>query len=233
MPHRRGHGESTGVYLSEYVDKDKNWCSKPGQKDFCKMEYLHKQTEDIEEAIKYAKKLTDGKGGALLVDPARIAIMGHSYGGISSVFANEKDLGQKAVLSAAGASQSWEGNDEARAEMKEAVRNAKAPIFFFEPMNDASIEPTIELAKVAGNSCRQYQSALYPAVDTNDDGKITIEDYADDTDGDGNDVDPRNKAHGRSMKSPETYGPAAHEFMQRYFKNPAKFDKLCKGTSNK
>jgi hypothetical protein len=28
------------------------------------------------------------------------------------------------------------------------------------------------------------------------------------------------------------WGPAAHEFMQRYFERPAEsFDKLCKGTS--
>ena len=69
------------------------------------------------------------------------------------------------------------------------MKKAVARICFFEPMNDASIDPTIELSRLAGNNCLQYQAKLN--------------------------------------------GPAAHEFMTRYFNGQAKFDNLCKGTSNK
>jgi hypothetical protein len=147
------------------------------------------------------------------------------------MFANTEDLGQKAVIDFAGGSQSWEANDAAAAELIEAVRKAVAPIYFFEPLNDASIEPTILLAKHAAQSCVQYQSALFPAVDVDDNGKIDFGDYS-------GMVDPatgyhaRDRAHGRSTKLVDQWGPSVHEFLTRYFKHPAKrFDHLCQGTS--
>src|SRR5688572_18291295 len=124
MPHRRGHGDSTGVGLGEYTSKH---CSKPGQGGPCKMEYLHKQVADVRAAVDFMKKRGD-------VDPQRIALSGHSYGGIVTVFANTEDLGQKAVIDFAGGSQSWEGNDAAAAELIEAVRKSVAPVYFFEPL---------------------------------------------------------------------------------------------------
>jgi dienelactone hydrolase len=220
MPQRRGHGESTGIYLSEYVQ---DHCSKKGQGGFCKMEYLHEQVGDVKAAVEYVKKLPK-------VDPKQVALMGHSFGGIVTTFANAKDFGQQVAIDFAGASQSWEGNPDARKEMKEAVKNAVAPLFFFEPLNDKSIEPTIELAKVAGASCRQFQSALFPAVDVDKDGSLTHADYSNKVDADGDTV--RDTAHGKSTKQTHVWGPAVHEFMQRYFKKPAmKFDHLCIGTS--
>lgn len=222
MPMRRGYGESTGVYQDEYIEK---YCSKPGEAGFCKMEYLHKQVADIESAISYVKKRSD-------VDADRIALSGHSFGGIATVFANTQDLGQKAAIDFAGASQSWEGNDEAVAEMLEAVKAAVAPIYFFEPLNDASIGPTIQLAKAAGQNCQQYQSALFPAVDTDGNDKIDAKDYSGVRDPPVTGNHARDIAHGLSTKMLDRWGPSMHEFMTRYFKHPAKkFDQLCKGTS--
>jgi hypothetical protein len=98
---------------------------------------------------------------------------------------------------------------------------------------EASIDATIELARVAGRECRQYQSALYPASDVNADGTIDLSDYKGDWDHDGKDFDPRDKAHGAFTEGRVAeWGPAAQEFMTRYFLKPARpFDNLCKGTS--
>jgi dienelactone hydrolase len=215
VPHRRGHGRSTGAYLDEYT---KSYCSHPGQANLCKMEYLHRQVDDVEAAIAYVKSLP----GA---DRERIAIMGHSFGGITTAFANAKDLGQRAVVVGAGASQSWEGNPYARSEMEAAVRAAVAPAFYLEPLNDHSIDPTLELPRLAGDACRQYQSALFPAVDSNGDGRIDGADYSP--------AAMRDRAHGSFAHHVDEWGPAAHEFMTRYFQHPAaRFDSLCRGTSH-
>jgi pimeloyl-ACP methyl ester carboxylesterase len=221
VPHRRGHGKSTGAYLDEYTKK---FCTTPNQSGPCKMEYLHEHVDDIEEAIKYVKGLKDDKGKAL-VDANRIVIAGHSFGGIATVFANTKDIGQRVAIDGAGASQSWEGNESARDEMKEAVKKQIRPVYFIEPMNDHSIDATIELAKVAGQSCRQYQSALFPAVDTDKDGKSTQADYV---------LDQRDRAHGTFMGAKiDQWGPSAIEFANRYFALPVQtFDTLCQGTSS-
>ena len=138
MPHRRGHGQSTGVYLDEYVQK---WCSKPGQGSFCKMEYLHKQELDVKEAVNWIKARKDS-------DPKRLAIGGHSYGGIATMFTNTRDLGQRAVLDFAGASQSWEGDPAIVARIKDDVVS-----FDLRCIGDDEVEPlaiAIERALAAG-----------------------------------------------------------------------------------
>jgi dienelactone hydrolase len=227
VPHRRGHGKSTGVFFDEYTTTYCSLANAPKQVSVsgpCKMEYLHTQVDDIEEAIKYVKGLKDGSGKPL-VDATRIVIAGYSFGGITSVFANMKNLGQKVVLDGGGGSQSWEGNESARDEMKKAVASAVAPIYFFEPMNDRSIDATIELSRTAGQNCRQYQATLFPAVNTDTDDKITKADYAT--------SDARDKAHGSFGSKPDVWGPAAIEFINRYFETPAQpFDTFCKGTSS-
>jgi dienelactone hydrolase len=219
VPHRRGHGRSTGVYLDRYT---KDFCSTRGDGGACKMEYLHKQVDDVEAAIAFARTVPG-------VDAKNVALFGHSFGGIVTVFANAKDLGQRAAVDMAGGSQSWMGNPECAKQMAEAVRAGVAPTFFFEPLNDKSIGPTLELAKIAGETCHQYQAAIYAPVDVNDDGKVDLGDYQGDL-GDGKTV--RDKAHGKSTHQLDEWGPAVHEFISRYFRAPAgPVDKLCQGTS--
>ena len=228
MPYRFGQGKSTGAIEEEFI---KSFCSTPGQGAACKMEYLHEQVKDVEQAIDYVKGLKDANGKPL-VNSERIIIGGHSFGGIVSVFANTKDLGQKAVFDASGASHTWSA-ESTRKDLKAAVKDAVAPIYFFAPMNDHSIDSTIELSRTAGLNCRQYQVTLFPAEDADGDGKITKLDYASDWDKDGDDSDPRNKAHGTYMEKNDVWGPSLMEFINRSFEHPAQpFDTLCKGTSS-
>jgi dienelactone hydrolase len=219
IPHRFGHGLSTGTHFGEACSKDAD----PGA---CKMRFLTEQIEDIKWALDYVKSLKN-KDGSKKGDPDRIAIMGHSYGGIVSQFANTRDLGQKAIVDVAGGSQSWNDNESARQDLKDAVAKGVAPTLFFEPLNDQSIEPALVLPAVAGRHCRLFESILYPAIDTDDDDssdKITADDYK---------KDPRDVAHGDTMHHPDVWGPAVEEFLTRYFTKPAKpFDKLCEGTSS-
>lgn len=214
VPHRRGHGQSTGVTLADYVT---TYCSTPGADGPCKMEYLHKQVEDVAAAISFVEARPDA-------DRSRLAIMGHSFGGIVSLFSNERNLGQKAVVDVAGGSQSWNGNAAAVAELTTAAETAVAPVLYFEPMNDHSIRPTSDLPAAAATACRQYESALLPAIDATDDGAITAADYAE--------GGARDTAHGQTMKHTELWGSMAAEFIARYFATPAApFDDLCVGTS--
>jgi len=226
LPRRRGHEGSTGASLTEYAAK---FCSKKGDDSACKMEALQKQVEDVEEAIAFARKQPG-------VDRDRLAIIGHSFGGIVTLFANAKDLGQRAVVDVAGGSQSWprpqegaDGNMDAVHQMEEAVRNAVAPIYFFEPMNDRSIDPTIFLARVAGHNCKQFQSALFPALDVigpgdKPDGHIAQDDCAT--------ADIRDRAHVGTMAEVDTWGPSVEEFLGRYLKGKVHLGGLCRGTSH-
>ncbi len=223
VPIRRGHELSTRAYFPEYTAK---YCSQKGEDAFCKMEYLHAQVDDLEEAIKYVRR------DVANVDRNRLAIVGHSFGGILTTFANAKDLGQRAVVDAAGGSESWNASDVVAQELAKAVRNAVAPIFFFEPMNDASIDATIYLSRIAGHNCRQFQSALFPALNTRDKDARSI--TAGVTKADYDTVAARQTAHGITMSHPEVWGSAVLEFLDRYLANGyVPNNELCVGTSHK
>lgn len=237
VPVRRGHVGSTGMTFAEYTSglpgvPSTHECSTPGQSGPCKMEYLHRQETDVQNAITFVKGLTVGLFGPKLVNADRIALMGHSFGGIVTTFSNAKDMGQKVAISIAGASQSWEGNASAQTEMIAAVSDAVAPIYFLEPMNDHSIQPTNVLSQVAGMNCRLFQAALFPASEVTGNSTITIDDYEGDWDGDGTTFDPRDKAHGTFTSSRiDEWSPTVLEFINRYFAHPGKNDSLCIGTS--
>ncbi|HEV8549992.1 MAG TPA: hypothetical protein VGQ57_13205, partial [Polyangiaceae bacterium] len=139
-------------------------------------------------------------------------------------FANEQDLGQRAVVELAPGSQSWQGNRYARFELEHATGIAVAPLFLLEPMNDHSIDPTIRLAEVAGDHCRQYQSLLFPAYDVTNDAQITTADYQPES--------VRDDAHKVTMRSIDPWAAAVRDFLARTLAAPAKFDNLCRATSH-
>src|SRR5688572_14117611 len=60
------------------------------------------------------------------VDSSRLAVYGHSFGGILSVLAAELDLGARAVVAAAPAAQNWAGAADLRDALMRAVRNAES-----------------------------------------------------------------------------------------------------------
>src|SRR5260370_13273639 len=75
------------------------------------------------------------------VQPNRIAVAGNSFGGIETVLGVERG-GYCAGIDSAGGAQSWVQARELQSLMTRAVRNAKAPIFFFQAANDFDLSPT-------------------------------------------------------------------------------------------
>jgi pimeloyl-ACP methyl ester carboxylesterase len=143
MPHRRGYTPSTGV-------------NQAGP--------LKDEAADVVDALKYLEK-HQGK----VADTTKVALVGHSLGGIASIYANETDFGQTAVVSIAGGSESWCGNPKLHDTLKAAVVAAKSPIYFLEPKDDVSTMPTIELSHDMGLVGDRFQAAIFGPVANDDD----------------------------------------------------------------
>lgn len=223
VPHRRGHGLSTGTYYTDFLDliclrSDQNpfgICGRVGNNGVL-LDYLQDQTFEVAQAISYMSSLKNS-AGRRIVNPNKIAIMGHSFGGIVTLLNNRILTNHQAAVNIAGASESWDyfdGDDETDGDntpdssasiryLKDAARDANKPIFFFEPKNDVSIRPTVVLSKVAGDHSERYQAAIYGPVPP-DPGERSI--------------DPT-RAHGKFVTDHDEvrkWGPAVIEFLARF-----------------
>ncbi|MBV8902335.1 MAG: prolyl oligopeptidase family serine peptidase [Acidobacteriia bacterium] len=96
------------------------------------------------------------------VAPDRIAVAGNSFGGIETVLGAERGGYCAAVASAAGA-QSWSQAPELQQIMTRAVRNANAPIFFFQAANDYNLAPSKRLSEAMKAAGKMYAMKIYPA----------------------------------------------------------------------
>src|SRR5271155_1525036 len=95
------------------------------------------------------------------VQPNRIAVAGNSFGGIETVLGAEQGKYCAAIDSAGGA-QSWAQAPELQSIMKRAVRNAKAPIFFFQAANDYDLSPTKTLSAAMKDARKMYEVKIFP-----------------------------------------------------------------------
>lgn len=141
-PARRGYAPSTGTYFEDLPDR---------------VAALKDEVNDVKAAFDYLS------GGSPLINPNKIAIMGHSIGGAVTIFANELDFGQRVALPIAAGSESW-NNETFRNALLDSVPKAKHFTYFFCPQNDVNPLSVVEEGRVAGEDGQQYQSTVFPPV---------------------------------------------------------------------
>ena len=95
------------------------------------------------------------------VKPDQIAVAGTSFGGIETVLGAER-ASYCAAVDSSGASESWSEAPELQALMTRAVRNSRAPIFFFQAKNDYDLSPSRMLSAVMKGAGKEFEMKIYP-----------------------------------------------------------------------
>ena len=95
------------------------------------------------------------------VRPDRIAVAGTSFGGIETVLGAEQ-ASYCAAVDSSGAAESWAEAPEVRSLMTRAVRNARAPIFFFQAENDYDLSPSRTLSAAMKDAGKKFEIKIYP-----------------------------------------------------------------------
>jgi dienelactone hydrolase len=163
VPIRHGHGESPGPYI---VDLQKEISER--EKDLKIVRQKHVKlhgvyNEDVVAAVAWLKEQP-------FVDPHRIVVSGVSYGGIQTMLTAEKGLGVRGFVAFAPAAMSF-ANVELQERLKEAARNAKAPMLLLQAQNDYSIGPSEILAPILKANGAPSHNTVYPAFgSTNQEG---------------------------------------------------------------
>jgi dipeptidyl aminopeptidase/acylaminoacyl peptidase len=104
------------------------------------------------------------------VQPNRIATAGNSFGGIEAILGAEHGA-YCAAIDASGGAESWKMSPELQTFMVRTVRDARMPIFFFQPKNDYDLSPSRTLSAALKDAGKTSEMKIYPAFgDSVEDG---------------------------------------------------------------
>jgi dipeptidyl aminopeptidase/acylaminoacyl peptidase len=159
-PYRRGQGLSAGAgpYIGDEIDQAKQAHGMAAGAD-AMVRLL--QTDHLDDQLAAFAWLSKQP----FVDPKRIAVAGNSFGGIEVVFGVER-VPYCAAIDSAGGAESWSLAPSLQEAMTRAVRNAKAPIFFFQASNDWNLEPTRALSDAMRKAGKPVHAKIYPPFGT-------------------------------------------------------------------
>lgn len=120
------------------------------------------QLDDVRAGVRFLRAQPN-------VDPLQVAIVGHSFGAMLSLFAGESDSTLRAVVDFAGAAASWSGSATLRARLLRAAERLTVPTFFIHAANDISVLPAQAMAAVMARRRRPYQLKIYPPEGSSED----------------------------------------------------------------
>lgn len=152
VPHRRGYGLSPGP----------DWRSEcPGEPfsdsyNQAIVDRLEREAGDVAAAFGYLARLPQ-------IDAGRIALMGSSFGGTTTLLAAERAPRARAAIAFAMAAMNWDRNPLVAARLTQAALDARPPLFLAQARNDFSIRPLAELSAALGAANKPHVARLYPA----------------------------------------------------------------------
>jgi dienelactone hydrolase len=156
-PYRRGQGlsASAGPYIGDQISAaDKGGGASAAAATMVRL----LETDHLNDQLAALACLRKQS----FVQPNRIAVAGNSFGGIETVLGVERG-GYCAGIDSAGGAQSWAQAPELQSLMTRAVRNAKAPIFFFQAANDFDLSPSKTLSAEMTNASKPNKLKIFPS----------------------------------------------------------------------
>ena len=109
------------------------------------------------------------------VDPKRIAIVGHSFGGMLTLLSGDHDSNIRAEVAFAAGANSWRGSQELRDRTLAAVGKTVAPVMLVYAANDYDTKPGKDISAELDRLQKSHLLKIYPAIGkTSNDGHNLI-----------------------------------------------------------
>jgi carboxymethylenebutenolidase len=158
FPCRQGVGLSAGQGTAA-GDRMARARASEGQEGWNRVQLDLLENEELDEAragLAYLRTLPG-------VDPGRIAVAGHSFGGSLALLEASRDASVRAVVVFAGAAFTWPRSAALRARLLDAVGGIAAPVLFVHAENDYSVAAGKALSARMRELGRPGTLKLYPA----------------------------------------------------------------------
>jgi carboxymethylenebutenolidase len=105
------------------------------------------------------------------VDPKRIAIVGHSFGGMLTLLSGDHDSTIRAEVAFAAGTKSWRASQELRDRILAAVGKTVAPVMLVYAANDFDTTPAKRIAAELDRQHKSHLLKIYSAIGkTSEDG---------------------------------------------------------------
>ena len=155
-PYRRGQGlsASAGPYIGDEIEAARK---SGGMRAAAATMVRLLETDQLNDQLAALAWLQKRE----FVQARRIAVAGNSFGGVEAVLGAERGS-YCAAIDASGGAESWALAPELQVSMTRAVRNARAPIFFFQPENDYDLAPSRILSAAMKSSGKTFEMKIYP-----------------------------------------------------------------------
>jgi len=163
---RRGQGPSAdqGPFMQDVLHHEETANGKEARQHLQFVLATTDHRDDVMSGLSFLKATP-------VIDPKRIAIAGHSFGGQLTLLAAERDNSLRAAVAFAAAANSWERSSELRERLLTAVNKATVPIMLIHAANDYSTAPGYALADELERLHKPHLLKVYPPVGrTSEDG---------------------------------------------------------------
>jgi len=156
---RRGQGLSAdqGAFIQDLLQREETAKGKEARQHLQFVLVTTDHLDDVMAGLKFLKT-------ALAIDPERLAIVGHSFGGQVALLATEHDNTIRAAITFSAAAGSWERSPELRQHLLTAVDRSTAPIMLIQAANDYSTAPSYALADEMERLHKPHLLKIYPPV---------------------------------------------------------------------
>jgi dienelactone hydrolase len=167
---RRGQGLSAdqAPYMQDVLRREE---AAHGQAARQHLQFVLLTTEQLDDVLAALAFLKTAPG----IDPKRIVIVGHSFGGQLTLLAAERDQAVRAVVTFGAAANSWQTSPELRALLLNAIGNTSASVMLIHAANDYDTAAGSALASQCQRMHKTCLLKIYPAVGkTPDDGHNAV-----------------------------------------------------------
>ena len=153
---RRGEGLSLdkGIHIGQLLDRER---VAYGVEAANRLQVQLFRTRELDDALRAMAVLKAIPG----VDPSRVGVVGHSFGGSLALLIAARDSAIKATVDFAGGAGSW-NNLHLRNTLIAAVNQLKSPVLFVFASNDYSVEPGRVLAAELAREGKVHQLRIFP-----------------------------------------------------------------------